>query len=85
MSATYEDRYGLPLSAQGREAAEHYMRGSTVPWRSLWVRRQVWRLPLQQTQALPWPISPWRGSSSTGATSPRRKRVNRKPSSLWRA
>ena len=27
MSATYEDRYGLPLSAQGREAAEHYMEG----------------------------------------------------------
>src|SRR5918911_3223849 len=25
MSATYEDRYGLPLSARGREAAEHYM------------------------------------------------------------
>ena len=27
MRATYEDRYGLPLSAQGREAAEHYMEG----------------------------------------------------------
>src|SRR4030095_4047264 len=27
MSATYEDRYGLPWSAQGREAAEHYMEG----------------------------------------------------------
>ena len=27
MRATYEDRYGLPLSAQGREGAEHYMEG----------------------------------------------------------
>jgi len=27
MSATYEDRYGLSLSAQGREAAEHYREG----------------------------------------------------------
>src|SRR5262245_37810010 len=27
VSATYEDRYGLPLSAQGQEAAEHYMEG----------------------------------------------------------
>src|SRR5262249_54423352 len=27
MSATYEDRYGLPLSAQGQEAAEHYVEG----------------------------------------------------------
>ena len=27
MSTTYEDRYGLPLSAQGREAAEHYIEG----------------------------------------------------------
>ena len=27
MSATYEDRYGLSLSAHGREAAEHYMEG----------------------------------------------------------
>jgi Tfp pilus assembly protein PilF len=27
MSATYEDRYGLPLSAQGQAAAEHYMEG----------------------------------------------------------
>ena len=27
MSATYEDRYGLPLSAQGQEAAAHYMEG----------------------------------------------------------
>ena len=25
MRATYEDRYGLPLSAQGWDAAEHYM------------------------------------------------------------
>jgi Tfp pilus assembly protein PilF len=27
MRATYEDRYGLPLSAQGWDAAEHYMEG----------------------------------------------------------
>src|SRR5262249_10347437 len=27
MNATYEDRYGLPLSAQGQEAAERYMEG----------------------------------------------------------
>ena len=27
MNATYKDRYGLPLSAQGRDAAEHYMEG----------------------------------------------------------
>jgi len=27
MSATYEDRYGLPLSTQGQDAAEHYMEG----------------------------------------------------------
>ena len=27
MSTMYTDRYGLPLSAQGQEAAEHYMEG----------------------------------------------------------
>ena len=27
MSATYKDRYGLPLSAQGQAAAEYYMEG----------------------------------------------------------
>jgi hypothetical protein len=27
MRATYEDRYGLPLSAQAQDAAEHYMEG----------------------------------------------------------
>src|SRR5262245_28972517 len=27
MNAAYEDRYGLPLSAQGQAAAEHYMEG----------------------------------------------------------
>lgn len=27
MSATYENRYGLPLSTQVREVAEHYLEG----------------------------------------------------------
>ena len=76
MSATYEDRYGLPLSAQGQEAAEHYMEGIDRALALSVGAQAVWRLPLRQTQTLPWPISPWRGSSSTGVISPRRKRVN---------
>ena len=85
MSATYEDRYGLPLSAQGREAAEHYIEGIDCALAlSVGAQASLEAAIAADADFAMAHIALVR-SSSTGATSPQRKRVNYRPSSVWRA